>query len=275
MKRVAILLATYNGCRYLETLLNSLFNQSFTEFNIFIHDDNSMDGTVSYVKEFIKGKNNVFILEDNCNRGAKASFMWLLEKVEADYYMFCDQDDLWLPNKIEQSVEKLKELEEENPNKPICIHTDLAVADANYNIVSKSLWKQSRVKPAILEDKDYIQVFNCVTGCTLIFNQLAKECALPMNDLAPMHDFWVVYKTLDHGGILTHLPYSTMLYCQHGNNEVGANDVGYYYVFYKLKHIKKIIQENVEKYQVMHQISGISWRRYLYCKVSYEIRRLL
>lgn len=275
MKRIAVLIATYNGGLRLKFLLDSLLGQSYREFKIYVHDDFSKDNTLSVIENYTNKGLNIEVLEDTYKRGAKVSFMWLLEKVDADYYMFCDQDDLWLPNKIYQSIHFIYNIEKENPDKPICIHTDLAVADANYNVISKSLWKQSKVKPIILENKDYIQVFNCVTGCTMIFNQRAKECALPMNDLAPMHDFWVAYQTLVHGGILTHIPYSTILYCQHGSNEVGANNVGISYILKKIIHIKKIIFENIECYKLMHQISGISWCRYLYCKISFEIRRLI
>lgn len=273
MKRVAVLLATYNGQKYIKTLLQSLLNQSYFNYGIYIHDDLSKDNTLSLINEYKDSK--IIVLKDFVNRGAKGSFMWLLENVTADYYMFCDQDDFWLPHKIEQSVYKMEILEKDHPDSPICLHTDLAVVDANYNIIKKSLWELSKVKPRILENKDYIQVFNCVTGCTMIFNQKAKDCSLPFNEISPMHDFWVAYSTLANGGILSHLPYSTILYCQHGDNEIGANDVGIRYVFNKLSRISKLYLENIEKYKIMHQISGISLRRYLFCKINYEIRRLI
>ena len=275
MKKIAILLATDNGASHVENLLNSLWCQTYTAFNVYIHDDASTDNTLSIIEKYnqgLKGKLNITILNDVCKRGAKGSFMWLLENVDANYYMFCDQDDLWLPYKIEQSVHWIERLENENPNKPICVHTDLAVADTNYNIVAKSLWKQSRVIPKILEHKDYIQVFNCVTGCSMIFNRLAKKCALPMNPLAPMHDFWVAYQVLANNGILTHLPFATILYCQHGNNVVGANKVGLQYILNKLR-LNKLFKKNIEAYKLMHKISNISWLKYFSFKFYFEIRR--
>lgn len=274
MKRIAVLLAAYNGEKYIRRLIDSLCQQSLRNFTIYIHDDGSLDSTMEIINSY--NDERIHLLHDTQHgRGAKGSFIWLLENVEADYYMFCDQDDFWLPHKIEQSVYKMEVLEKDHPDIPICLHTDLAVVDANCNIIEKSLWELSKVKPSILENKDYIQVFNCVTGCTMIFNQKAKECSLPFNEISPMHDFWVAYSTLANGGILSHLPYSTVLYCQHGDNEVGANDVGIKYIFNKLSQISNIYFENIEKYKVMHQISGISLRRYLFCKINYEIRRLI
>ncbi|MBQ4405407.1 MAG: glycosyltransferase [Bacteroidales bacterium] len=275
MKKIAVLLATYNGSARIEYLLNSLVCQTYTSFNVYVHDDASTDNTLSIIEKYKngqKGNLTISILNDICKRGAKGSFMWLLENVESDYYMFCDQDDFWLPFKIEQSVQLIERLEKENFNKPICVHTDLAVADTNYNIIATSLWTQSRVIPKILEHKDFIQVFNCVTGCSMIFNRLAKKCALPMNPLAPMHDFWVAYQVLANNGILTHLPSSTILYCQHGNNVVGANKVGLQYVLNKFR-LKKLFKKNVETYKLMHQLSNISWLKYFGFKLYFEIRR--
>ena len=80
----------------------------------------------------------------------------------------------------------------------------------------------------------------------MIFNHKAKECALPFNPISPMHDFWVAYQTLANGGVLTHLSKSTMLYCQHGDNEVGANDVGGKYIVRKMRHLSEIIRQNKE-----------------------------
>lgn len=272
--RIAILLATFNGERRIQLLLNSILNQTCSDFIVYIHDDGSTDNTVSIVKG-CHDKRVVLIDDSMTRRGAKGSFMWLLQNVEADYYMFCDQDDFWLPPKIQQSLDFIMSVESDNPGKPVCIHTDLAVSDAKYNVVSKSLWKQSKIKPDILENKNYIQVFNCVTGCTMMFNNRAKECAFPFNENAPMHDFWVAYQTMVHNGILTHLPVSTMLYCQHGNNTVGANDVGFRYVRNKIKGIFDVVKHNRETFMIMHKISGISWLRYMWCKVSYEIIRII
>ena len=158
MERIAILLATYNGGDRIHVLLDSILNQSYKNFTLYIHDDGSTDITLSVINSYQKGYPQIILLEDPFNhRGAKQSFIWMLSHVTADYYMFCDQDDLWLPNKINQSIHFIYNIEKENPDKPICIHTDLAVADANYNVISKSLWKLSKVKPRILENKDYIQ----------------------------------------------------------------------------------------------------------------------
>lgn len=272
--KISILLATYNGGQRLRVQLNSILNQSYKDWLLYIHDDGSNDDTIAILKEYQKKADRIFILEDEeKGRGARDSFLWLLEEVESDYYMFCDQDDLWLPYKVEQSLCFIQNLELLAPNRSICIHTDAAVADSQYNVVASSLWKQSRVIPNLLEKINYIQVSNCVTGCTMMFNRKARDLALPANKLAPMHDFWVAYSTLANGGILNHMNKSTMLYCQHGGNEVGANNVNVSYFKKKFCSIRGVLRVNKQQFMKMNRMSGISFWEYLFCKVVFEVKR--
>ena len=152
--------------------------------------------------------------------------------------MFCDQDDFWLPFKIEVTINKAKELETRYINRPICIHTDLATTDANFFITNKSLWKVSKVKINILEKKDFIQVFPCTTGCTMLFNNIAKEQAMPFPEKAPMHDWWIALKTVMGDGILDHINKPTILYCQHEHNVIGANSITFTYYLSRIYNIK-------------------------------------
>lgn len=272
--KISILLATYNGGQRLRVQLDSILNQTYKEWFLYIHDDGSTDETLGIIEEYKQKNERIeFVKDEIKGRGAKGSFMWLLEHVDSDYYMFCDQDDLWLPYKIAQSLCFIQKLEKEFPDKPVCVHTDAAVADAQYNVVANSLWKLSRVIPNILEEINYIQVANCVTGCTMMFNRKAKEYSLPVDDLAPMHDFWVAYSTLANSGILSHINKSTMLYCQHGDNEVGANNVNFSYFKKKLYSIKNIFKVNKNQFKVMNRLSGISLGDYLFCKVVFEVKR--
>lgn len=272
---LSILLATYNGAKRLPILLNSLVAQSYHDWIVYIHDDGSTDDTIRICEDFQKQDNRIIILHDSVkHRGAKNSFMWLLEHVEADYYMFCDQDDLWLPFKVQQSFNYIKKLESQFPTKAICIHTDLAVCDENYNIKNSSLWKCSKVIPSLQERIDYMQISNCVTGCTMIFNKKARDISLCMPQYIPMHDFWVAFSVVKSEGYLGHLCNSTILYCQHANNVVGANNVGYRYIYQKLSNLKKVYDDNVSQYKIMHCISGISTMEYLWKKVVFEFMRI-
>lgn len=274
---IAILLATYNGEQRLPRLLDSILKQTNTDWVIYAHDDGSSDGTVALLEQFAAenpGKLNI-LGRDVAHLGAKRNFMWLLESVESDYYMFCDEDDLWLPEKVQVTLEKVQSLEQQNPAKAVCVHTDLAVCDGDYQITHPSLWKLSKVIPQWQEHPDRLLVANCVTGCTMMFNPKARQLAVPMPDFVPMHDVWVAFQTVAVGGVLSHVEKSTILYCQHGGNEVGAVDAGGGYIVNKIKNLKRVWRANVEQYSVAKRLRNISVLKFLSIKLVFEFKRFL
>lgn len=274
---IAILLATYNGEQRLPRLLDSILKQTNTDWVIYVHDDGSSDGTVALLEQFAAenpGKLNI-LGRDVTHLGAKRNFMWLLEHVESDYYMFCDEDDLWLPEKVQVTLEKVQSLEQQNPAKAVCVHTDLAVCDGDYQITHPSLWKLSKVIPQWQEHPDRLLVANCVTGCTMMFNPKARQLAVPMPDFVPMHDVWVAFQTVAVGGVLSHVEKSTILYCQHGGNEVGAVDAGGGYIVNKIKNLKRVWRANVEQYSVAKRLRNISVLKFLSIKLVFEFKRFL
>ena len=131
---IAILMATYNGEKYIETQLKSILCQTIRDWVLYIRDDGSTDRTLSVISKFIKKDIRIKLVSDTVeHRGADNSFMWLLNKVNADYYMFCDQDDYWLPNKIENTISRMDSIEKERgESTPIIVHSDVN-ADSTYN----------------------------------------------------------------------------------------------------------------------------------------------
>ena len=117
--KIAVLLATYNGGKYIWEQLESLFQQSCKQFHLYVRDDGSSDDTMKIVEQFHEMfPDRVTILKDSQkHRGAAKSFMYLLENVDSEYYMFCDQDDIWLPEKIEKTFARMKEIEAESVRK--------------------------------------------------------------------------------------------------------------------------------------------------------------
>ncbi len=272
---LAILLATYNGAKYLKEQLNSLLTQTYNDFTIYIHDDNSTDATLSIIQEYTANHNNIILLQDpQTIRGAKGSFGWLMEQVEAQYYMFCDQDDVWLPTKIQQSIELIKKKEIQNgTNTPIVINSDLQVVDQNLKTINESMWVTSKLNPTLLQQLKYLQVYNFSTGCTMIINKQSRDISLPIPPEALMHDSWITLKTLSSSGKVYSLPKPTILYRQHQNNEIGAAKINLQHIISRFFSLSDVYKLNKRQLNIVRLTSNISTIKYLYNKITYLLRR--
>lgn len=224
-KRIAILLATYNGEAYLSEQLDSLLKQTHKDFEVFIRDDGSSDTSIEIVNEYCKKYPDTFhLIEDKVHhRGARDSFMYLLKNVEAEYYMFCDQDDVWLPFKIEKSFDALRNLEKKIPGKPALIGTDLRVVDENLNTIYESFWVAHGVIIDLRQKFSYQHLGGMFAGCTQIFNKSARQSALPIHPKAIMHDAWLTLCTSAYGKC-GNIKTPTILYRQHDNNSIGCDE---------------------------------------------------
>jgi glycosyltransferase involved in cell wall biosynthesis len=271
--KVAILLTTYNSSKYLKIQLDSIIAQTDVNWQLYIRDDGSSDDTLRLIDAYVANHKNITFLKDQySNMGAMNSFMHLLSVVEAKYYMFCDHDDYWLETKIELSKNAILSLDKLHPNTPLVVHTDLCVVDDNLTVKHNSFWKYSRINPDLLTNKEFMQVFNCVTGCTMIFNAQAKAVSFPYPKNAPMHDWWVALRTIQTG-IVQHLNTPTILYRQHENNEVGARDINGRYFWNKLLGIRDTLEGHRKQLSFLKSIKGHSVFKYYYYKIAYTILR--
>lgn len=224
---IAILLSTYNGEKYLRQQLDSLFCQTFSDFVLYVRDDGSSDTTIDILFEYERKFTNIVVFKDTEKRkGACMSFMWLLEKVEAEYYMFCDQDDVWFPSKIQLTLDVVKSEECRSQNLPILVHTDLVVTNSTLNIISKSLWENDNTNPLKITRK-YLRLVNYITGCTMLFNRKARDLAIMDTKHILMHDYWIGICVDSSKGIIISLPIPSIYYRQHDHNTIGASDKKY------------------------------------------------
>ena len=226
---IAILMSTYNGEKYLREQIDSFFAQTYKDWRLFVRDDGSKDDTLSILQEYAtKNPEKVSIVRDvKENLGAGKSFMHLLEKAEADYYMFSDQDDVWMDDKIKRTLKKLQSIEGQyGKDTPIGVFTDLSVVDSELNVLMPSLWKGDNRHPEYIRNF-YKQWTNrhATYGCTQMINRAAKNIVLPYRQLEGVqgaHDNWVEYLLIKNGKY-DYLDEPTILYRQHGTNVVGAN----------------------------------------------------
>lgn len=274
MQKVSILLACYNSSKFLSVQLDSIIGQSYTDWNLYIRDDGSSDNTISIVKQYMDKDGRIHLLEDaQRGLGAGKSFMRLLQNVESDYYFFSDHDDVWMPDKIEVSLNELIASSKDNPDMPIIVHSDLIVVDKDLKTIHSSFWKSSGIKPDTIASSSNIQVFNCVTGCTMAFNRKVKEISFPYPDLAPMHDWWLAICTLRSQGKVVHLRRPLIYYRQHGGNEVGARNVDGGYFMKKLGAIGGTLDGHREQLRFLRSVGGIGAFRYYWIKLWYTMMR--
>ena len=218
MEKVDILLATYNGEKYLREQIDSILNQTHTEFRLLISDDGSTDGTIEILKEYKEkdGRIDVFFQENNL--GVVKNFEFLLEKVEAKYYMFSDQDDIWKETKIEKSLNKIEEGFD-------LVYSDLEVVDENLNVTYSSYWKLKGIYNKIKKYNNFESLYlnNFITGCTMISKKELINSFMPLPNTSKfvLHDYWISL-IISQNGKIAYIEEPLIKYRQHKNNKVGS-----------------------------------------------------
>ena len=130
-EQVEIVMATYNGEKYIKEQLDSLLSQSHPYLLVDVCDDGSTDDTVSIVKDYEKKDSRVRLFENKTNQGYIRNFMSGIVRCDSPYIMLCDQDDIWNWDKVELTLEKMKLMERENPEKPVLVFTDAMNFDSS------------------------------------------------------------------------------------------------------------------------------------------------
>jgi glycosyltransferase involved in cell wall biosynthesis len=221
---IDILLATYNGAAYLPEQLDSLFAQTCQDFRIVARDDGSTDATVDILTRYagLQPGRILIIANDGRRLGASGSFGALLDLAEARYVMFCDQDDVWLPDKVALTLAAMRELESAHGREAaLLVNTDLKVVDERLAVLAPSFWRFSRIHPHRLTRLPRVLMQNFATGCTVMVNRPLLALALPIPAEAVMHDWWLALVATAFGKALP-LSQAMVLYRQHQRNDVGA-----------------------------------------------------
>lgn len=275
MTKVAILLATYNGEEYLDEQLNSLTSQTYTDWTLFVRDDCSTDRTVEILMRFKEEfpQKVVTVPNNNTNLGAKESFVELLKQANAEYYMFCDQDDVWLPEKINDSLIQIEKIAESNPELPVLCFCDAVVTDEKLNTIATSFWKLTRVDPFELKKGKMFEIFNCAPGCTMIINQSLKNEVLPFPEKAPMHDWWISI-VAQRKGIVYPINEAHILYRQHNSNTIGAEHIKNSYFLKKLYRVSVVLANQRNHLEFLKEINGMRPLEFYLSKLRYTVRRI-
>ena len=237
-EEIAVLMATYNGEKYLAEQIDSLLNQTFQNWHLYIHDDGSKDGTVSLLKKYKeKNPDKITIIDAPPTGSAKNNFIFLLNKVEAPYIMFCDQDDVWVGDKIEKTYLYMKRIE---GNKPALVFTDLQVVDQSGYLIAPRMSRYQKLNLKKNKPEDFLAE-NVVTGCTVMINRemaaLARKAVDPSRII--MHDWWMAIIAARFG-VISCLDEPLIQYRQHEVNSIGAKKLGKDYIIQRVTHQKDV-----------------------------------
>lgn len=228
---VHILMATYNGARYISAQIDSITAQTVSDWRLHICDDASGDDTREIIQSYIqKYPNKIHFMENENNQGAKATFGRLVREVrEPGDYMFCDQDDIWHPEKIsilQQGIRTKEAASRNGKTTPMIVFADMEVIDEKEHQLADSLSRQSGlVMPdASMEQvKKRLYLYNFVQGASMMWNSALHEKIKGIPGEAIMHDWWFALVAATYGEI--HAVDKVLgKYRQHGENVVGAFD---------------------------------------------------
>ncbi|HFI0322921.1 TPA: glycosyltransferase family 2 protein [Streptococcus suis] len=215
--KVNILMSTYNGQQFLAEQIRSIQDQSYTDWTLFIRDDGSSDNTKEILKDFERQDSRIHLIDNDKsdNLGVIKSFHKLVNHDRADYYFFSDQDDVWLPNKLELS---LKEAQNYLADLPLMVYMDLKVVNQDLEIMTESMVKSQSHHA----NTELVQELteNTVTGGVAMINHALAEMWQETDDIL-MHD-WYLALLASAFGNLVFIDQPGELYRQHSDNVLGA-----------------------------------------------------
>jgi glycosyltransferase involved in cell wall biosynthesis len=249
--KIAILLATYNGEAFLREQIASIEAQTAAGWTVYFHDDGSTDGTMEIIRAYTAADPERFqYIDGPATGGAKNNFFYLLGQVDAPYYFFCDQDDIWEKNKVEMTHRRMLLAESEsgrdavvmprtsagaevsqaecggaasgNRQIPCLVFTELRVVDTDKRVIADRMSNYQALDCTNLGINRML-IQNVVTGCTMEINHALRDMmrnAKNMDDII-MHDWWAAL-IASWCGRMEFIPEPTINYRQHTGNSVGA-----------------------------------------------------
>lgn len=216
---VAFLLSVYNGAKFLEEQLNAILQQTHRNWQLYIRNDGSKDNSLEIIKDYVKKDARIHLLDEHgVNLGYTKSQAFLMLHVTEPYIIFCDQDDVFLPQKTSLSLQKIKEIET-SAKLPALVHTEAIVVDSQLNPIKPTfIGEHGKIKGL-----NGIILANCVSGSSMMINDSLKKIVLDslskiQFDLLDYH-IAILSELI---GVRAFIPEPLLKYRQHENNAVGT-----------------------------------------------------
>ena len=224
---VSVLLAAYNGERFLPVQLESLAAQTESDFEVLYQDDGSSDGTPEVLASWAERDSRFHPgTEQGRHFGPAGNFFSLLKQTKGDLVLLCDQDDIWEPEKVASLLAAYREATAEADMQPILIHSDASIIDADGTPIAPSFFRLQGWDPdAVTLPKLLVQ--NNATGCMMLMNRPLVDLVTRYGDPSRMfmHD-WFIALTAAAFGRVIFLNRPLTKYRQHGDNTIGASRAG-------------------------------------------------
>lgn len=244
---VDILMATYNGEKYIEQQIDSILNQTYVNFNLIISDDCSSDKTLKIIKKYEQKDKRIKVYQQQKNLGYRKNFEFLCNKISSKYIMFSDQDDVWLQDKIEKMLDYIK------VKNSALVYCDLDIVDKNLKSINNTMLRQSNMydKAKKYNDFNLLKFENAVTGCAMITTEEIVKNALPFPKKFFPHDWWIGLIATQYGTV-DFLDIPLVKYRQHDANCIGALSLKQKYSNFD-DYYNQRIQYRINQFEILNQ----------------------
>jgi glycosyltransferase involved in cell wall biosynthesis len=273
---VSVLIATYNGERYLHQQLQSVLDQTYTPLEIIISDDGSTDNTLSIIDDFQKKNLNIFLVK-NIEKGVTNNFINAYKNSTGNFLAFCDQDDYWLPQKIELLMKRIGD-------RSLAYHNSLFVNE-NGKSMSKTLGDKINFYTG--DNPLVFLLQNCISGHACLFTKELMELAIPVPK-ARYHDRWLAFVAASNNGVV-YLPEVLVHYRQHSSSktDILVMKKGYKHIKEWQKYseevewfeccsvLKNDHQDFIKEWSLLYQKKEIQWLNIKLFLLGIKSRKIL
>ena len=270
--KIQILLATYNGEKFLSKQLDSIINQEYKLWEILIHDDGSIDNTISILNEYQNNypKKIRLLIDQKIFSSASKNFFHLIKNrsKEVNLYCLCDQDDIWHKNKLDLIIKKYSS---EEDKKPVLIHSDLSLIDASGKLLEDSHNKLIKFQKIFITKKSSLY-YNPVPGCAMTINS-ALANKITYSKYMVMHDWWMLLYAIYENATILYINFPLVKYRQHSKNVLGYKKNNIFILIIKLFFkIPRYFKNFKKAYAQSKQFSNQSALQYFVKLVYHQVK---